>query len=197
MLSVCKGKTHDTRYEAYSVHVSYCGWQSMPCGLSLCWPAYHSYFQPRTKQSSSRLRTQSATTNEQTIHAAAAVQVPACQVRRHMHSWSVLHSLARMIFSTNQPTAQSSNLLMQANKPAKVAGQKRQGAGQQQGAQAPSRKVGTRCLAILERLAGGVGNSGRGLSLADALMPLLQQSMSARCSICLFCIIHCIICCIT
>lgn len=44
----------------------------------------------------------------------------------------------------------------------------------------PSRKVGTRCLAIMEQLAGGVGDSGRGLMLADALMPLLQQSAAAR-----------------
>ena len=45
---------------------------------------------------------------------------------------------------------------------------------------APSRKVGTRCLAIMEQLAGGVGDSGRGLMLADALMPLLQQSAASR-----------------
>lgn len=44
----------------------------------------------------------------------------------------------------------------------------------------PSRKVGTRCLAIMEQLAGGVGDSGRGLMLADALMPLLQQSAASR-----------------
>ncbi|KAL0044331.1 hypothetical protein WJX82_000142 [Trebouxia sp. C0006] len=69
-----------------------------------------------------------------------------------------------------------------ANKPAKVAGQKRQGGKQQQqqGGGAPSRKVGTRCLAIMERLAGGIGDAGRGLLLADALMPLLQQAVSGR-----------------
>ena len=73
--------------------------------------------------------------------------------------------------------------MIQANKPAKVAGQKRQGGKQQhqQGGGAPSRKVGTRCLAIMERLAGGIGDAGRGLLLADALMPLLQQTVSGRC----------------
>ncbi len=72
--------------------------------------------------------------------------------------------------------------MLQASKPAKVAGPKKQGLQQQQqqGGGAPSRKVGTRCLAIMERLAGGVGDSGRGLLLADALMPLLQQSISGR-----------------
>ena len=73
---------------------------------------------------------------------------------------------------------------VQASKPAKVAGQKRQGGKQQQqGGGAPSRKVGTRCLAIMERLAGGVGDAGRGLLLADALVPLLQQAVSGRCSL--------------
>ncbi|KAL0035339.1 hypothetical protein WJX77_001780 [Trebouxia sp. C0004] len=69
-----------------------------------------------------------------------------------------------------------------ANKPAKVAGQKRQGGKrqQQQNGGAPSRKVGTRCLAIMERLAGGIGDAKRGLLLADALMPLLQQAVSGR-----------------
>ncbi|KAL0018407.1 hypothetical protein WJX79_009395 [Trebouxia sp. C0005] len=68
-----------------------------------------------------------------------------------------------------------------ANKPAKVAGQKRQGGKQQQqGGGTPSRKVGTRCLAIMERMAGGIGDAGRGLLLADALMPLLQQTVSGR-----------------
>ena len=32
----------------------------------------------------------------------------------------------------------------------------------------------------MEQLAGGVGDSGRGLMLADALMPLLQQSAASR-----------------
>ena len=48
----------------------------------------------------------------------------------------------------------------------------------------PSRKVGTRCLAIMEQLAGGVGDSGRGLMLADALVPLLQQSAASRYTSC-------------
>ena len=69
---------------------------------------------------------------------------------------------------------------LQSGGAAKVAGQKRQGAKGPAGGVVPSRKVGTRCLAIMEQLAGGVGDAGRGLLLADALMPLLQQSASAR-----------------
>lgn len=69
---------------------------------------------------------------------------------------------------------------MQAQKPSKAAGQKR-GPGRAAGTGGtPSRRVGTRCLGIMERLAEGVGNAGKGLQLADALMPLLQQPSSGR-----------------
>lgn len=68
-----------------------------------------------------------------------------------------------------------------------MAGQKRPGGKGQGGGVTPSRKVGTRCLAIMEQLAGGVGDSGRGLMLADALLPLLQQSAASRYTPCPFC----------
>ena len=72
---------------------------------------------------------------------------------------------------------------MQAQKPGKAAGQKRapgRAAGAAGTGGTPSRRVGTRCLGIMERLAEGVGNAGKGLQLADALMPLLQQPSSGR-----------------
>lgn len=71
-------------------------------------------------------------------------------------------------------------MFSQAQKTGKVAGQKR-GAGMVAGTGGtPSRRVGTRCLGIMERLAEGVGDAGKGLQLADALMPLLEQPSSGR-----------------
>lgn len=71
-------------------------------------------------------------------------------------------------------------MILQANKTSKVAGQKRGGGTGAGTGSNPSRRVGTRCLGIIERLAEGVGDAGKGLKLADALMPLLEQPSSGR-----------------
>ena len=75
---------------------------------------------------------------------------------------------------------QNSFFVLQAQKANKAGGQPRGGGAGAGGGGTPSRRVGTRCLGIMERLAEGVGDAGKGLQLADALMPLLQQPSSGR-----------------